>query len=416
MRATSGGQPTILVTDAGRGSAVACIRSLGRRGWRVIAADSDPRAPGLHSRYASEQLLYPPPEHEPRAFAEALLRAARERGVDLIIPVTDAAILPLAEARGRFAGVCAVTLPEQEALEVVTDKRRTLELAGRLGVPAPRTALVHTAEEALAHAPSLGWPIVLKPLRSRLYREGGAIEALTVTYAEHPARLAEQMRHFEGRCPVLLQEYYRGVGHGVELLADHGRPLAAFQHRRLREVPVQGGASAFRESVPLDPELYRYAADLLAALRWTGLAMVEFKVGADGPRLMEINGRIWGSLPLAVHSGMDFPARLVELYLGPGAAPAQVDTRYRAGVRSRNLELDLVWIGSVLRGRRRHAFLEMPRRSQALAAVLGLLSPTSRFDILSLRDPRPGLAELSKLVTKIGVKLRDARAPEGARA
>src|SRR5207302_298489 len=64
-----------------------------------------------------------------------------------------------------------------------------------------------------------------------------------------------------------------------------------------------------------------YAVKLLEALDWTGLAMVEFKVGADGVRLMEINGRIWGSLPLAVRSGVDFPAMLAELWLGAGALP-----------------------------------------------------------------------------------------------
>ena len=48
-------QPTILVTDTGRGSAISIIRSLGRKGWRVIAADSDPRSLGFQSRYAHEQ-------------------------------------------------------------------------------------------------------------------------------------------------------------------------------------------------------------------------------------------------------------------------------------------------------------------------------------------------------------------------
>jgi len=184
--------------------------------------------------------------------------------------------------------------------------------------------------------------------------------------------------------------------------------LAAFQHKRLREVPVNGGASAFRESVPLDTELYRHSVRMLEALNWTGLAMVEFKVGAEGPKLMEINGRVWGSLPLAVRSGMDFPARLAELYLyGPPAEPA-TESRYRVGVRARNLELDMVWIASVLRGKRRYPFLAMPSRREGMAALLGLLNPAYKFDILSLDDPRPGLAEIIKIVGKFGGKLKEA--------
>jgi predicted ATP-grasp superfamily ATP-dependent carboligase len=408
MSRVKGSVPTVLVTDAGRGSAISIIRSLGRKGYRVIAADADARSPGFRSRYVAEQLVYPAPESAPRDLVAALLRAAHERQIDLIIPVTDAVILPLSEARAEFAGVCQIAMPDAAALDVVTNKLKTLDLAEQVGVPVPHTALVETARQALERAPALGWPIVLKPQNSRLYRDQGAIEAFTVCYAENPPRLAEQMARFEGRSAVLLQEYYRGSGQGVELLMHAGRPLAAFQHRRLREVPVNGGASAFRESVSLDGALYRHSVRLLEALNWTGLAMVEFKVGAAGPKLMEINGRVWGSLPLAVRSGMDFPGRLAELYLyGPPVEPPS-ESRYRVGVRARNLELDMVWIASVLRGKRRYPFLAMPPRREGLAALLGLLNPVYKFDILSLEDPRPGLAEIVKIVGKFGGKLKEA--------
>jgi predicted ATP-grasp superfamily ATP-dependent carboligase len=402
-------RPTILVTDAGRGSALAIIRSLGRRGWRVIAADADPRSLGFRSHYAREKLCYPCPETTPRAFVSALLTAARNQRVDLILPVTDAAILPLSAARVRFENVCQLVLPDAAALEVVTNKRKTLDLAERLGVPAPRTRVVHSVSEATEHAQALGWPVVLKPQASRLYNKQ-AVESFGVCYAECEARLAERMKGFEGRCPVLLQEYCSGVGYGVELLTYEGRPLAALQHRRLREIPVSGGASAFRESVPLDPTLYRYAVQMLQALRWTGLAMVEFKVGAQGPRLMEINGRVWGSLPLAVRSGMDFPARLVDLWLsGPPSPETPADTCYKIGVRARNLELDLLWIAQVLLGKQRYPFLPIPGRLAAIATLLGMFNPKNKLDVFTLEDPWPAGAELFKILETFRGKLREAR-------
>ena len=182
-------------------------------------------------------------------------------------------------------------------------------------MPTPRTALARSVDDALGAASELGWPVVVKPVASRVYRDG-AVEAFEVAYADGPQQLVEQIGRLAGRTPVLLQEYLPGEGVGVELLADQGRPLAAFQHRRLHEVPITGGASALREGVELDEVLHGHAVRLLEALRWTGLAMVEFRVGPDGPALMEINGRVWGSLPLAVRSGVDFPIRLAELHLG----------------------------------------------------------------------------------------------------
>jgi predicted ATP-grasp superfamily ATP-dependent carboligase len=398
--------PRVLVTDAARGSAITVIRSLGRRGLEVIAADSEARSPGFYSRYASDRLRYPPPRTDPEGAVGALLDAARERRVDLVVPVTEAMVLLLSEARDRFAGISALALPERDAYVKTRDKLATLELAKETGVPAPRTELVTTTGEALAAASSLGWPVVVKPRSASIFRDGRFVELYEVSYAESAEELGEQMRRLEGRSEVLLQEYYRGEGHGVELLLERGRPIAAFQHRRLREVPVTGGASSFRESVPLDPVLYDYAVRLLTALEWNGLAMVEFKLGERGPRLMEINGRIWGSLPLAVKSGMDFPARMVELYLGGSAGrngPPQ--TEYVFGVRSHNLDLEVVWIGSALRGKKGSRLVAMPSRRDAIGAALSLFHPRDGFDVLIREDPRPGLVELVRIARKLRRKV-----------
>jgi predicted ATP-grasp superfamily ATP-dependent carboligase len=395
-------EPTILVTDSGRGSAVAIIRSLGRRGWRVIAGASDPLSPGFRSRYVVDRIVYPPPASSPGEFVDAILEAVRRFGIDLIIPVTDAAILPLVGERHRVEALCKLALPDSSALSAVIDKGRTLELAGQLGVPVPRSEVVVNREEALAAAHLMGWPVVLKPKASSRYPNRTKVDAFHVAFASNESELAVEMHRLEGRSEVLIQEYCPGGGEGVGLLMDRGRPLAAFQHRRIHEVPVSGGASALRESVPLDPTLYSYSVKLLGALEWTGLAMVEFKVGERGVRLMEVNGRVWGSLPLAVMSGVDFPSRLVELFLGSAPEPGmEPQLEYRVGVRARNLELDLIWIGSVLRGRPRFGFLGTPPRSQAVSALLGFFAPGCQSDMFALSDPGPALAELPKIAGKL---------------
>jgi len=405
----------VMVTDAGRGSALAIIRSLGRRGWHVVAADADPRSPGFHSRYAASRVVYPSPAIDAAATVDRLHAAALAHRIDLIIPVTDEVLLPLSAARDRFAGVSALAIPDAAALAIVGDKAATLELATRLGVPVPRSCLVTTAAAALERVADFRLPIVVKPITSRVRTDSGAMAAFSVSYADGPARLGETMAGLEGRTAALLQEYCPGEGHGVELLLSDGRPVAAFQHHRLREVPFTGGASAYRESVPLDPVLLDHSVRLLAELRWTGLAMVEFKVGPDGPRLMEINGRIWGSLPLAVRCGVDFPVRLAELALDgpwPGTFdPAAGDqpTDYPVGVRMHNLDLEITWIMSVLRGKRRHAFLPIPPRRAALSAGLGLLRPGAMFDVQSWADPRPGLADIARIARKLVGKVAAGR-------
>ncbi len=395
------------MTDAARGAAITIIRSLGARGLDVIAADFEGRSPGFLSRYASGRVRYPSPRTDPAGTIESLLRTASAHRVDLIVPVGDELAFLLSEERARFAGVCAIALPAKDAYAKTQDKLATLSLAREQQVPVPRTALVSTVEEALQAAGPLGWPIVLKPRSSSARRSERPVEHYEVAYADNPDALAAEVGRLEGRSEVLLQEYCRGEGHGVELLLDRGRPLAVFQHRRLHEVPITGGASSFRESVALDPTLYDYATRLLAALDWTGLAMVEFKIGDEGPRLMEINGRVWGSLPLAVKSGVDFPARMAELYLtGPPENGHTPYRRYQVGVRSRNLDLEVLWIASTLRGRQDHRLVAVPRRREAIQAAVRLAYPKDGYDVLSRDDPRPGLAEIARIPAKLARKMR----------
>ncbi len=383
---------TILVTDARLGSAVAVIRSLGARGHRVVAVDAPAMSPGLRSRHAWRAHRVPEPASNPREYADRIAALVARHDVTLVIPVTDESAMALASAGDRIGAPLATA--SDDALEVTRDKLATVRLASDLGIPVPETIHVRDADDAASAASVLGWPTVVKPRRSRVTGPDGRTRALSVSYANAPGELSHEV---EGCLPVtdvLLQRYHAGTGVGVELLLRDGRTIAAFQHRRIREVPYTGGASAYRESVALDPRLLDYSSRLLERLRWTGLAMVEFKVDGDEAWLLEVNGRIWGSLPLAVKSGMDFPARYVDLLLERPAEEQGVATDYRIGVRSRHLTLELVWIAGVLGGRRRHPYLQAPSRADGLRAAVSLLRPSGEHDILSLNDPVPGIVDI----------------------
>ena len=87
---------------------------------------------------------------------------------------------------------------------------------------------------------------------------------------------------------------------------------------------------------------------ILESVGWHGVAMVEFKVTAEGtPYLIEVNGRFWGSLQLAIDSGVDFPWLLYQLANG-----TKVDevTGYAVGVTWRWLLGDFTRLCKVLLG------------------------------------------------------------------
>ena len=200
----------------------------------------------------------------------------------------------------------------------------------RLCVPVPRTVFLESADQIPAIATQLTFPVVIKPRRSRL-RLATGWRSTSVRYARSLEQLTQEVagRHAL-EFPLLLQELIVGFGSGVFTCFDRGQPVAWFSHRRLREKPPTGGVSVLCESIALPEAARIHAAQLLTELQWQGVAMVEFKEDErDGQlKLMEVNGRFWGSLQLAIDAGVDFPAILLSHLVATGDAAIP---EYRVG-------------------------------------------------------------------------------------
>lgn len=394
--------PSVLVLDADQSSALAIVRSLGRKGLEVHVASADAAPLCARSRHAAAVHRYPDPLTREADFVEWLEQATRAQRFELVIPVTERTVVPLMKARQRFAPSLLALAPD-EALKCAIDKDRTIALAESLGISVPVSRVVRALHELDDARAGLEFPIVVKPLRS-FGTDAARRVQLAVSYAFNAEELRSQAAAALRYGEVILQEYFVGQGVGVELLAADGEVVQAFQHRRLHEVPLTGGGSSLRISEAPAPQLLEAAARLMKALRWHGVAMVEFKHRpADGAyRLMEINGRFWGSLPLAVAAGADFPATLHELMTTGRVAPRKPA---RAGVVCRHLARDLDWLEHVVRRAAPPGLAQLPSAGQVLRDWLLVLSPRHRFDVQSLSDPWPGMVDLGHIVQRMGRRI-----------
>lgn len=379
----------VLVTDAGRASALAVVRALGRAGHHVVTAATATTTVGGASRYAAAHGTYPAPEVDGvQATAEGIVALADEHRVDLVVPVTDDALVPLVHTGAALPDGCVLAAAAPDALATAASKVATVELALALGVPVPDHELVTEPDDARGCTDRLGTPVVVKPERSRVVDADGRLRRGPVRYAWSDAEAVRAAADADQR--VLVQRHHPGTGVGLGLVLDRGQATAAVQHRRTHEVPVSGGASSRRATEALDPTLMAHAEALLGALGWTGAAMAEFKVGAEGPALMELNGRLWGSLPLAVRAGCDVPGHLLAVHLDPTRpAPGAVDTGYAVGVRARNLDLELIWIGTVLAKGSGASDLVAVSRREGVAAAVDLLRGGQGDDLAAADDRRP---------------------------
>lgn len=390
------GGPRVLVLDGDMVPALTISRALSRRGCQVVTASHIDKPLAGYSRAVSCHWRYPDPLSAAQAFVRWLAEHARETAYDLVVPVTERTLVPICRLRDSLGHV-HIAMPDPDSLEVVLDKSRTLALARDLGVPVPRGVSVNSLADLAACREDIRYPVVIKPTRSIGSRDGGASH-LQVSYAFDDIGLVTGCTHALRFGGVVLQEYFKGDGIGIELIANRGEIIYAFQHRRLHEVPLTGGGSSLRRSEPLDADLLEASGRLVEALNWNGVAMVEFKQDSTSGefRLMEINGRFWGSLPLADAAGADFPAMLLDLEL---SGEVNVCAPYREMLYCRLLSRDLFWYEAVLRGEGDRRIVELPARSQVLRELALFLSPRHRFDVQSWRDPIPGLVDLGRILS-----------------
>jgi predicted ATP-grasp superfamily ATP-dependent carboligase len=322
---------TAIVTDSLWRKSVSAIRSLGRAGYRVIALGDTRLTTGFYSRYAAKAMVGPVASRSERGFGEVLVRAVEAAGGarPVILPMEDESCMWLLQHGERVADRADWLLPSATAFATANDKAATSRLAVQLKVSCPVTLYPGSPAELIEMAqarPQVRW--MAKPLRGK-----GSVGVL------YEAALTAKAvgEHWKSHGPLLLQQRIPAEGQavGVSLLYDRdGRCRAVFCHRRLRQYPVTGGPSTSRVSVAHEEVagVVEQSRRLLEALGWRGVAMVEWKQDpATGEfMLIEINPRFWGSLELAVRSGVDFATLYARAAAGLGLPEAW--PVYRNGV------------------------------------------------------------------------------------
>jgi len=376
---------------------LAIARSLGRRGIEVHAAPSDFSSPALCSRHIAAVHRLPPYPLDPAAWESALAGLIAQRGFRLVVPTSDSGLFMLrhhAEALGRER----LGIAGEPALDIFSDKANTRVLAEAHGVPVAKGMLIEGGESAAAVAATLGLPLLLKPRTS--YALGDVKTKRSARVVRDLGGLAAELGSgaWDG---CVAESFFPGVGVGVSVLARGGRIVLAYQHRRLHE-SSETGASTSRVSEPVDPALLAAVRPLAAAAALDGVAMFEFRLDRRTRRhvLLEVNPRFWGSLPLAVAAGADFPALWWDLLVHGREAGAD----YAAGVAKADLtgEFDRIVesVESAVGPARLRAV------ATGLATAVALLVTRSGADSWADDDPRPWREERREL----GRRLRRALA------
>jgi D-aspartate ligase len=223
---------------------------------------------------------------------------------------------------------------KDDMILAMLDKERTYELARAVGVPAPRTVVVRSAND-LDAAEEIGFPCALKPNYSHAFAEhfGGRQKVLL---AESAQELREAWHAFESHdIDVILTEIIPGADdrfHSIlTYMAEDQEPLFLITKQKFRQYPIQFGLGSYHATT-WNPVVAELGTTFLRAIGLVGIANVEFKYDArdDKYKIIECNHRLTLTSELVRLAGVNSANLAYQRALGRTTGSR---FGYRTGVR-----------------------------------------------------------------------------------
>jgi carbamoyl-phosphate synthase large subunit len=271
------------------------MRALRGEALEFFSADIDPHAPGLYLVDSAHRLLLP--RGDDPGFVEAMLEICGEHDIDVLVPTVDSELVPLADARDELeaAGTSVLVAPTR-ALRLCLDKWALMQVADG-SVPIPRSAPLDDDFDP----GDFELPVLVKPRVGSGSRGVRRVDSWDALGAVRDRSL-------------LVQAHLPGPEYSLDVLARaDGEVRAVVPRERLR---IDSGIAITSRTVH-DEELEAIGARAVETVGITGVANVQVMRDAAGaPRLIEINPRFPGTMPLTVASGVNMPRLALGELLG----------------------------------------------------------------------------------------------------
>ena len=374
-----------MVVEVAWVNGLAAIRSLGRRGLRVLAVDHRPYALGFRSRYA-EPRVAPDPLDDEDGFIAALRSLAEETDDVLpVFPTHDEHVNAIARHADVFAERYRFPFPGWDVLERIQSKRHQLETAESVGVPVPRTFYPGSAEEARAAGEELGFPLIVKPSANVGFRRSHKRQLFRCESADELERAYEAAASHEPMVQELIPSGPEEMYTLGSYLDRDGQALGLFSGRKLSQTRGYMGSARVGEALWVD-EVVEHGLALLRGLGFHGISQVELmRDPRDGRyKLLEVNPRLWQWHSLAAACGVDLPWIAYRDLVGDPLPPARM---HGDGKR---------WAITLMAGK-----------------PLALERPPYVDAVFARDDPKPALVQLGRFAHRGIHRLRPAATASG---
>ncbi|MGB8314748.1 MAG: hypothetical protein WCE69_09705 [Aestuariivirga sp.] len=293
----------ILVMSAGWQSALACIQSYGRNGHLVsVVSDSDKvTEPNSASIFVKNIMYFKNNRDTERA--QELVSLVKDKGIDLVVPVSDHDAVIVAKAKQLYPKNDAFFSSPVESVLITRSRNRTTDLCRSIGIDTPATVFV-THDTAASAVDKIGFPCFLKL--------SGSVASRGVFEISDHTEFKEKLARVPKSAEMQLQAKVEGDLVDITGFASNGLVIQSFAFRCDYE-HSHGGTPPYSSRVH-DGRLDAILSKIVKELNWTGGIDLDLLQKKDGDYvLMEINPRFSGTTIFPLKLGIDLPMGYVNL-------------------------------------------------------------------------------------------------------
>ncbi|MBN2395309.1 MAG: ATP-grasp domain-containing protein [Candidatus Atribacteria bacterium] len=397
---TDNGNKSVLVIGVSTQIGLTIIRSFGARGIKIYGIGNNKTDVGLYSKYLTKGFVIPFNLNND-TFINNILKIIQENNIHYVYAIAENILVELNKHREKIEQYARLLIQDEKRLNIALNKHKTTEIAKSLGIPVPKSIMIDGISK-IESCKELQFPVIIKPFSSVIDNKDDKKRLnFRIKYIASFKKIKEYFNDFEfnSNFPI-VQEYCGGEENGFGIMMHKGEAIACCQYKILRNSPPNGGVPVYVESKPIDPQLKDYSEKLLKKLNWEGVAELDYikHSGDNAFKFLEINGRFWGSLPVVVKSGVDFPYLLYQM--AEGQNPAKV-FNYKSGIKCRLLGGYTRSLIESLVAQRNEVTKELiGTRKEAIINYLKSFHPSVKYHIQSFDDPLPGIIDIGLILAR----------------